>query len=168
MLSLMMIVVMLVMVMSVADGAAATCTRAPRFRLGRAASIGIAAMSSDTDSDVAEDPWAILLSGPPDAQGVLLDTPESLEAEGGRSSSQAIRRGGGLRRLWILSEDDNLRVGVEHLGRSLEAPPQMPMAMPMEEGARAAEERAIRRLAIAAAMAGWPPETQGVILSFLG
>ena len=135
---------------------------------GRAASIGIAAMSSDTDSDVAEDPWAILLSGPPDAQGVLLDTPESLEAEGGRSSSQAIRRGGGLRRLWILSEDDNLRVGVAHLGRSLEAPPQMPMAMPMEEGAHAAEERAIRRLAIAAAMAGWPPETQGVILSFLG
>ena len=73
-----------------------------------------------------------------------------------------------MRRLWILSEDDNLRVGVEHLGRSLEAPPQMPMAMPMEEGARAAEERAIRALAIAAAMAGWPPDTQGAILSFLG
>ena len=73
-----------------------------------------------------------------------------------------------MRRLWILAEDDNLRVGVAHLGRSLEAPPQRPMAMPMEETARAAEERAMRRLAIAAAMAGWPSEVQGFVLSFLG
>ena len=89
--------------------------------------------------------------------------------QNGRYSFLPIQRLG-LPTIWCMDDSDVLRFTTRVLGRSTGAVPAPPLAMPMEEAARAAAERHMRRLAIKDAMDRWlqASEVQVLVRAFLG